>query len=185
MVGDGQKGSFSWVQGPESMLRRREKVIVWHVCIYRVIVNECYKNKQVTCNKYQQFCIVTCLDILSMSGHLLLIPIWPQFYYYSLFMIYLPWSQFFHFRFALPLLKDQTKWVILKVRKSDLSKRLDGRIKPNFSMIRRDITGTSFLYESPLSPRDSNESHRLKPQKPGGKGPVTVNADYRRLTFLG
>ena len=42
--------------------------------LYRVIVNECYKNKQVTCNKYQQFFVVTCLDLLSMSGHLLLIP---------------------------------------------------------------------------------------------------------------
>ena len=36
-----------------------------------------------------------------------------------------------------------------EVRMSDLSKRLDGRIKLNFSMIRRDITGASFLYESP------------------------------------
>ena len=36
-----------------------------------------------------------------------------------------------------------------EVRKSDLSKRLDGRIKLNFSMIRRYITETSFLYESP------------------------------------
>ena len=54
-----------------------------------------------------------------------------------------------------------------EVRKSELSKRLDGRIKLNFSMIRRDITGTSFLYESPAR---CNESHRLKPQKPGGKG---------------
>ena len=36
-----------------------------------------------------------------------------------------------------------------EVRKSDLSKRLDGRIKLDFSMIRRCITGTSFLYESP------------------------------------
>ena len=81
---------------------------------YRVIVNECYKNKQVTCNKYQQLFVVTCLDLLSMSGHLLLIPFWPQFYYSSVLRIYLPWSQFFHFRFALPLLKDQTKWVILK-----------------------------------------------------------------------
>ena len=36
-----------------------------------------------------------------------------------------------------------------EVRKSDLSKRLDGRIKLNFSMICRDITGTNFLYESP------------------------------------
>ena len=38
-----------------------------------------------------------------------------------------------------------------EVRKSDLSKRLDGRIKLNFSMIGRDITGTSFIYESPLA----------------------------------
>ena len=47
------------------------------LCImtYRVIVNECYKNKQVTCNKYYIFFVVTCLDLLSMSGHLLLIPI--------------------------------------------------------------------------------------------------------------
>ena len=37
--------------------------------LYRVIVNECYKNKQVTCNKYKQFFVVTCLDLLSMSGH--------------------------------------------------------------------------------------------------------------------
>ena len=36
-----------------------------------------------------------------------------------------------------------------EVRKSNLPKRLDGRIKLNFGMIRRDITGTSFLYESP------------------------------------
>ena len=54
-----------------------------------------------------------------------------------------------------------------EVRKSDLSKRLDGRIKLNFSMIRRDITGTSFLYDLPAR---YNESHRLKPQKPGWKG---------------
>ena len=54
-----------------------------------------------------------------------------------------------------------------EVRKSDLSKSLDGRIKLNFSTIHRDITGTSFLYESPAR---FNESHRLKPQKPGGKG---------------
>ena len=37
----------------------------------------------------------------------------------------------------------------VEVRKSALSKRLDGRIKLNFRMIRRYITGTSFLYESP------------------------------------
>ena len=36
-----------------------------------------------------------------------------------------------------------------EVRKSDLSKRLDGRIKLNFSMVRRDNTGISFLYEPP------------------------------------
>ena len=29
---------------------------------YRVIVNDCYKNKQVTCRQYQQFFVVTCLD---------------------------------------------------------------------------------------------------------------------------
>ena len=36
-----------------------------------------------------------------------------------------------------------------EVRKSDLSKRLDGRIKLNFSMVRRDTTGISFIYEPP------------------------------------
>ena len=36
-----------------------------------------------------------------------------------------------------------------EIRKSDPSKRLDGRSKLNFSMIRRDIAGTSFIYESP------------------------------------
>ena len=54
-----------------------------------------------------------------------------------------------------------------EVRKSDLSKRLDRRIKLNFSMLRRDITGTSFLMSLPAR---FNESHWLKPQKRGGKG---------------
>ena len=50
-------------------------------------------------------------------------------------------------RFA--VVEGSEKMGNFEVRKSDLSKRLDGRIKLKFSMIRRDITGTSFLYESP------------------------------------
>ena len=69
-----------------------------------------------------------------------------------------------------------------EVRKSDLSKRLDGRIKLNFSMIHRDILLGPVSFMS--LPARFNESHRLKPQKPGGRGPVTVNADWRRLMFL-
>ena len=69
-----------------------------------------------------------------------------------------------------------------EVRKSDLSKRLDGRIKLNFSMIHRDILLLPVSFMS--LPARFNESHRLKPQKPGGRGPVTVIADWRRLMFL-
>ena len=32
--------------------------------VYLVLVNECYKNKQVTCKKYQQFCVVTCYRLI-------------------------------------------------------------------------------------------------------------------------
>ena len=69
-----------------------------------------------------------------------------------------------------------------EVRKSDLSKRLDGRIKLNFSMIHRDILLGPVSFMS--LPARFNESHRLKPQKPSGRGPVTVHADWRRLMFL-
>ena len=69
-----------------------------------------------------------------------------------------------------------------EVRESDLSKRLDGRIKLNFSIIRRDITGTSFLYESPRAIQW--ESPAQAPEAWWKGGPVTVNADYRRLMFL-
>ena len=69
-----------------------------------------------------------------------------------------------------------------EVRKSDLSKRLDGRIKLNFSMIHRDILLLPVSFMS--LPARFNESHRLKPQKPGGRGPVTVIAYWRRLMFL-
>ena len=70
-----------------------------------------------------------------------------------------------------------------EVRKSDLSKRLDGRINLNFSMIHRNslLRPVSFM----SLPARFNESHRLKPQKPGERGPVTVNADWRRLMLLG
>ena len=63
-----------------------------------------------------------------------------------------------------------------EVRKSDLSKRLDGRIKLNFSMLRRDITGTSFLYESPRSIQwvTGSSPRRL----------VERGASYRRLCRL-
>ena len=50
-----------------------------------------------------------------------------------------------------------------EVRKSDPSKRLDGRIKLNFSMIRRDIAGNSFIYESP-----SRDSMRVAGSSPRG-----------------
>ena len=50
-------------------------------------------------------------------------------------------------RFA--IVEGSDKMGKFEVRKSDLSKRLDGRIKLDFSMIRRYITGTSFLYELP------------------------------------
>ena len=77
-------------------------------------------------------------------------------------MIYLPWKSIFSLRFALLLLKDQTKMGNFEVRKSDLSKRLDGRINLNFSMIHRNslLRPVSFM----SLPARFNESHR--PQAP-------------------
>ena len=88
----------------------------------------------------------------------------------------------FSLQVCFAVVEGSDKMGYFEVRKSDMSKRLDGRIKLDFSMIRRYITGlVSFM----SLPARFNESHRLKSQRPCGKGPVTVNADYRRLMLLG
>ena len=58
----------------------------------------------------------------------------------------------FSLQVCFPVVEGSDKMGNFEVRKSDLSKILDGRIKLNFSMIRRYITGTSFL-RAGTSPR--------------------------------
>ena len=135
---------------------------------YRVIVNECYKNKQVTCKKYKQF---FCCHVLRF-----IVNVWTFTINTNLTAILLFFGSCdistlksnFSLQVCFAVVEGSDKMGNFEVRKSDLSKILDGRIRLNFSMIRRDITGTSFIYESPRA--KIKESHRLKPQKPGGKG---------------
>ena len=55
----------------------------------------------------------------------------------------------FSFQVCFAVVEGSDKMGSLEVRKSNLPKRLDGRIRLNFGMIRRDSTGTSFVCESP------------------------------------
>ena len=73
----------------------------------------------------------------------------------------------------MPLLKDQTKWVILKYQSLTCPTDQMGGSRLNFNMIHRDILlgQVSFMQ---ISPRDSTRVTGSMPRQPGGRGPVTV-----------
>ena len=117
--------------------------------IYRVIVNECYKNKQVTCNKFKQFfCCHVLRFIVNVWTFTINTNLTAILFFFGSCDISTTKSNF-SLQVCFAVVEGSDKMGNFEVRKSDLSKRLDERIKLNFSMIRRDITGTSFLYKSP------------------------------------